>query len=150
MLQLICPFFGDLIFKGAAALSLLFVLALIWDAIWQKRQGHLMREWPKRKLAHPTGGGKTAGKAFKKFRGKFVLLAVISIVVILLLIMIREKPNTNDANGLADYSKYFQGDATRPALATGTPNSNAGETNLSAGQPSTHVKRVSLTYRAPQ
>jgi len=143
MTQLMRPFFGDLIVNGTAVLGLSFVLALVWDALWQKRRSQLVREWPKRKFFHPTNSNSPTRNVFKKFRGKFLSLAIVSIAIVMLL-LIRGKSNTDDVNGLTDYSTNFQGDATCPAPATKTSNLDAGGTDSFESQHSTHIGHILL------
>lgn len=132
MLQIIHPFFGDLVSDGVVLLCFLFVLGLVLDAWWQKRQARLMREWPKKQLTRPTR--RSAPRAFfQKFLGNFVLPVVV--VVIITLIWAKKNPNnaganSEDVNDIAAYATNFQGDATRPVPAPANPLARVVITNL--------------------
>lgn len=149
MTQFIQPFFGDLVMKGAVVFAWVFVLFLLGDAWWQKRQARVMREqggipWPNRT-------NRRARPFVKKFRWTFVVLAVIPIMT---LILVRGAENDSSGNnGLSAYATNFQGDATCPVPVARPANFNSNALNSIEPQASVQTNKVIVMYaslRSPQ
>lgn len=135
MRQELHPVFGDLVADGVVALCCLFVLGLIFDAWWQKRQARLMRNWSKEQMPHPARSA-TPRPRLKRFPAKFALVALCAAVIVLVWVATNSDSAENNASGtdsMAAYATNFQGDATRPVPAAGMP--HPGNTNLTLDQP---------------
>lgn len=151
MMKLIHPFFGDLFLKGAVALSLLFVMGLILDAWWQKRQARLMREWARGQFPYSAHRVTPLRAFFKRFGKALALLLAIASITVVVLLAARKNVNARmenaDDNSIAAYATNFQGDATRPLSAKGTQPSGSGDTNLSWNQNLARSGKISLGYK---
>ena len=145
MAQLIHPFFGDLVVKGAVLLAWLFVLFLIGDAWWEKRQVRVIREqggipWPNR-------ADRRARPFFRRFCWAFVVLTVIPVVT-LLLVGGTENDSSN-SNGLSAYATNFQGDATCPMPVAKTVNFDFDNSSPAGAQVSGQTNNAVLGFEPP-
>jgi hypothetical protein len=129
MLQLIHPFFGDLMFDGIGLSGGVFVLVLMWDAWKDWKRAGVMRVRRRNRLPYSTGRRRAARGFFRKFRGRLVLLLVASNLAVLL-VGGRQNP---------------RGDKTSQTTPAGRLNPVTG--NLSQGADSAHSDGVILTYQ---
>lgn len=129
-MQLIHPFFGDLMFDGIGLLGCGFVLILIWDAWKDWKRAGVMRLRRRDRLPYTTGRRRSARRFFGKFRGRLVLLAVAASLAVVL-VAGRQNP---------------QGNRTSRTTPAGTLNP-ASDSNLSRGADSAHSDGTILTYQ---
>ena len=129
MLQLIHPFFGDLMFDGIGLLGCVFVLVLMWDAWKDWKRAGVMRDRRRNQLAYSTGSRRPARGFFRKSRARLVLLVIVSGVAVAL-VGGRQNPH---------------GDRTSQTRPAGTLNPGTG--NLSKGTGSAHSDGAILTYQ---
>ena len=130
MLQLLHPFFGDLMFDGIGLLGCVFVLGLMRDAWKDWKQAGVMRVRRRNRLPDSTGRRRFARGFFRKFRGKLILLVVASSVAVML-VGGRQNPHGGKAS---------------PATATGTSNP-ATDSNPPRGRDSAYSDQAILTYQ---
>jgi hypothetical protein len=124
MSQLIHPLFGDLMFDGVGLLGCVFVLVLMWDAGRDWKRARAMRDWRKTQLPYSTGRRRAARSFFRKYRGRLVLLVMVSAVAAMLMGG-RQNPH---------------GDKASPAMKPGTG-------NLPGGNDSNRVDAAILTFQ---
>lgn len=151
MLQFIHPVLGTLMLVGAVGFCFMFVIALIVDACWQKRQARLLREAFKGKVPQRKRP-LTRWRAFlKQFGWKS---AAFAIVIALLAVLVRARDNTSQTiqassgqNGLSTYAANFQGDATYLVSATDTKHSGFAKAKLSSGNNTLPTGKTTLEHR---
>lgn len=154
MAKVIHPLLGDFVLKGVVALCLLFVIGLLFDAWWQKRQARLMREWSQGKFPNSAHGIGPLHVFFKRFCGKRVALLVIASMVIGALVLMKKKINVQAKNSageddIAAYATNFQGEATRPVPMASTQLPDSNKTILSWNQSVVRSGKATLQYEAP-
>lgn len=150
MAKLIHPLFGDLASTGVVVLSFLFVIGLVLDAWWQKRQARLMREWARGRFPGSAQRVTPLRAFFKRFRGTLVVLLAVVSIAILALLTARNNVNASGGNAaddsIAAYATNFQGDATRPVPTIDKQPSVFGDTNQFRSQNLTGPGSISLEY----
>jgi len=129
MLQLIHPFFGDLMFDGIGLLGCGFVLVLMWDAWKDWKRAGVMRARRRNQLPDSIGRRRSARGFFRKFRGKLVPLAMAAGLAVTL-VGGRQGPKS---------------DKTSPTTPAGTL--NPATDNQSGGTGSAHSDGDILTYQ---
>ncbi len=109
MSQLICPVFGDLMLYGVAAMGWLFILGLIANAWWERRQARLMRLQAIGQ-SHPKRPARTF---FQKWRRRFLLVAAISVVIGILVRTHKESADqgqiSDNSTPLETYAAHYEG-----------------------------------------
>lgn len=151
MVKLMHPFFGDLVSKAVVAFCFLFVIGLIIDAWWQKRQARLMRELSKGQFPHSANRVGPLHVFFKRFGAKFIVPLVVASMMIGALFLMKKRinaqaSNSADVNDIAAYATNFQGDATRLVPATDTQQPGSDNTNLAGKQNAINPGQVALNH----